>query len=432
MDDTTFWSLLIPGCLLLLLAIIFTANGFGVIKLEWLNFTRLRELKRLKSSAEDPLERQALEAIIRRCNALNSKWILRESDLSLAENTYSLVAEIASAYHPGSKSPVEEARIRRVLKASMELKDRLLALTKWKGIHAVTQFRLRHVLFLSRAWKIKEEWKEWRVVKFLVKYKLYPLFKWILLAVRCLDLTFWAMKMMVYIIYDIVFKVFLVRWYLIVADLAIQVYRDKEGVPEVQPEGIMEDFDSMPDPESVEDTGLPGAVKKIADASRNDILFHSWNVEWKEVKEIYLSLIEDIARVHHPQADQPLYEAKLFDLLMGGVRFAEKIATIQTYPFLNKLLDLRVAHVLMAKDTADFLMDSQFLAWVRKYKLTYILKYSSLLFKVVRRGHPALLFRDFAFTLVGEGCKRWFYLYLHDKVAVEANLIYQETRTVSE
>jgi hypothetical protein len=104
---------------------------------------------------------------------------------------------------------------------------------------------------------------------------------------------------------------------------------------------------------------------------------------------------------------------------------SEQVATIQTYPFVNKILDLRVSHALMTRDASDFLTNNQVLSWVRKHKLGYIFKYSLLLFKIIQKKHPALLFRDFAFTLAGEGCKRWLYLYLHDKIAVETNTLYK-------
>ena len=425
MNDLSFWSLLLPACALLLLFAILMARGFGVIKLEWLNAKWIRELKEAQRVAEDPSQAEALQAIIKHCTALNSKWILRESDLNILENSYGLVKEIASACHPNSSAPVEEARIRGVLQAFMELKNRLLVLTTWKGVHAMTQFRLQHVLFLSRAWKIKEEWKEWKIAKVLRRYRLYPLLRWAFFIVRCTDLAFWTIKMTTYIIYDIVLKVFLVRWYLTIGELAMQVYRDREDDPEIRPQDLLDDFDSMPEPESPTSADLSEEVKKISETSKKEILFHTLSVEWEQAKEIYIRLIEDIARSHHPQAKQPIYQAKLYDLMMGGVRFSEKIAAIQTYPFLNKVLDLKISHVLMVKDTADFLRSSQVLAWVRKYKLTYIYKYALLLFKVAKRGNPALLFKDFAITLVGEGVKRWLYLYLHDKITVEANFIYQ-------
>jgi hypothetical protein len=427
MIDLFSWKLIIPGTLFLLLLMVLMARGFGVIKLDWLNSKWLRDLKKMQAEEEDPFRQEALEAIIVHCKTLNSKWILRESDLNILENTYGLIQKIAISYHPNSRNPVEEARIRRVLEAFMELKNRLLALTAWRGVHTVTQFRIHHIVLLSRAWKLKEEWKEWKFAKFLNKYKLFPIFKSVFFFIRWLDLTFWIIRMMTYIIQDIVFKVFLVRWYLIVGDLAIQVYRDqdKEKEPEVRPEEILEDLGSMPDEENSQIEDLPYKIQETSRISKNDIIFHTWSVEWKQAKKIYYRLIEDIAQNYYPQSSNPIHEAKLFDLLIGGARFSEKIAAIQNFPFLNKLLDLKVSHAMMVKDTAEYISNSQGLAWVRKYKLTYIFKYSFLLFRVVRRGNPALLFQDFALTLASEGGKRWFYLYLHEKITIEANSVYE-------
>ena len=211
MIDTSTWNLFIPAILLLGLLVILLARGFGVIKLEWLNIKSMKEMRKLRQETGDPLHKGALEAILVHCKILNSKWILRESDLSILENTYTLVEKIARSYHPKSSHPVEEARIRWVLQAFMDLKNRLLVLTTWKGVHAVTQFRIHHILLLSRAWKLKEEWKEWKAVKFLTRHGLYPIFQWVFYLIRWLDLTFWAIRMMAFILQDVIFKVFLVR-----------------------------------------------------------------------------------------------------------------------------------------------------------------------------------------------------------------------------
>ena len=154
-------------------------------------------------------------------------------------------------------------------------------------------------------------------------------------------------------------------------------------------------------------------------------------MEWTTVKGIYVNLVKKIAHAYNPKAEQPIYEAKLSELLTSGARFSEQIAAIQTYPFLNKVLDLRIKHALIAKDTTDFLENNQVLSWVKKHKLTYIFKYSLLLFKVVEKKHPALLFKDFAFTLAGEGCKRWFYLYLHERITLEANVLYRKSQAAA-
>ena len=431
MFDISIWKFLLPGVALLLLVFILLARGFGVIKLEYLNLKWLRELKAFKLHTDDPAYKGALVAIISYCQVLNSKWVLEETDLDILENTYQLVKKIACSYHPDSKHPLEEARIRWVLNAFMELKNHLLVITTWKGIHAATQFRIRHVVTLSRAWKLKRSWKESKALLFLEKYGLSPFFKGFFFIIRCVDLTFWATKMIVYVIQDIVFKVFLVRWYLIIGELAVQVYSDRAKDPDTQPETILEDLHSISESEDSKIKNLPEKIKKVAELSRNEILYHTWSVEWTTVKGIYVNLVKKIAHAYNPKAEQPIYEAKLSELLTSGARFSEQIAAIQTYPFLNKVLDLRIKHALIAKDTTDFLENNQVLSWVKKYKLNYIFKYSLLLFKTVERKHPAFLFKDFAFTLVGEGCKRWFYLYLHDRITLETDSVYRKSHVAS-
>ena len=409
----------ILGTLLLILI-----KGFGVMKLRYLNFKWLCKFKESMQGADDLKKKEALTTIINQCLSLNSKWLLDKSDLHFSNNTYQLIKKIACAYHPDSKTPLEEARIRCILNAFMELRNHLLALTTFKGIHAITQFRIRHVLILSHAWKIKESWKKWKIFIFLNNHGLYPLFKWLFFVIRCVDLTFWALKMTAYILQDIVLKIFLVRWYLVIGKLAIQVYSDKMEISEIQIESIFDGLDAIPEPENQSKNNLPKKIKEISEISRNEILYHTWSVKLIKVKGIYIRLINNIAREHHPHSEQPIYEVKLSGLLASGLYLSEQIAAIQTYPFVNKILDLRVSHALMTKDAADFLTNNQVLSWVRKYKLGYIFKYSLLLFKVIQKKHPALLFKDFAFTLAGEGCKRWLYLYLHDRITLEINALY--------
>jgi hypothetical protein len=47
-----------------------------------------------------------------------------------------------------------------------------------------------------------------------------------------------------------------------------------------------------------------------------------------------------------------------------------------------------------------------------------------MLYKTLQNKQPEILLRDIAFGVVKEGGKRWVVLYLHGKVAVEANKLY--------
>ena len=420
-----------------ILGVIFSAlifiliKGFGLLKLHYVNLKWLQKIKQLTKNTDDKKKKEALLATINYCQNLDSKWLLEESDLEFLKNTFMLIEIIARAYHPNSKTPIEEARILCRLNAFMELKNHLLTLTTHKGIQAITQFRIRHILILSRAWKTKESLKQSKIFIFLYKHSLYPLFGWLFFIIRCFDLTFWAMKMSGYLFQDIVLKVFLVRWYLVVGELSNQVYSDKIVNSKIPVESILDGLDEITEPENLSKNKLPKSIKEISEASRNEILYHTWSVEWIKVRSIYINLINGIARKYHPDSEQPIYEVKLFELLTSGLYLSEQISSIQNYPFVNKILDLRVSHALMTKEATSFLMNSQVLFWVKKYKLRYIFKYSLLLFKVIQKKHPALLFKDFAFTLAGEGCKRWLYLYLHDKFTEEANTLYKISQNLS-
>jgi hypothetical protein len=405
--------------------ILILIKGFGLFKIHYANLKWLQKIKQLTKDTDDTKKKEALLATINHCQNLNSKWLLEESDLKFLNNTLLLIKKIAYAYHPSSQTPIEEARIRSILNAFIELKTHFLILTTHKGIQAITQFRIRHILILSRAWKAKESLKQSKIIFFLDKHGLYPLLGWLFFIIRCLDLTFWAMKMTSYILQDIVLKVFLVRWYLVVGELANQVYSDKDVNSEIPIESILDGLDDITEPENLSKDKLPKNIKEISETSRNEILYHTWSVEWVKVRSIYINLINSIAQEYHPDSDHPVYEVKLFDLLTTGLYLSEQIAAIQNYPFVNKILDLRVSHALMTKDATSFLMNSQVLFWVNKHKLGYIFKYSLLLFKVIQKKHPALLFKDFAFTLAGEGCKRWLYLYLHDRITEETNMLYK-------
>ena len=107
------------------------------------------------------------------------------------------------------------------------------------------------------------------------------------------------MRMITYIMQDIVFKVFLVRWYLVIGKLAIHVYSDRAVDPDIQFESILDDLDSISESGNERKNDLPEKIKKISEFSRNEILYHTWSVEWIKVKGIYTNLIKSIAGEYH-------------------------------------------------------------------------------------------------------------------------------------
>lgn len=400
-------------------------KGFGLLKISWLNFARLKELEKQKLESKDPLKQKALQAVVEHCQQLRSKWILDESDLKIVERTQHLAKAIASVYHPRSKNPLAEVRLGGLLEAFLELKTRIVTLSEMQGVRQFTQFRLRHVRYLSRAWKKKEQWQQSKVGQAVARYKLAILVQWVYLFFRFLDLTFWMFKMAGYIVHDIVLKILLLRWYLTIGELTIRMHRDPTQESDLDADELLSQLDSIPKAE--DPATLTNGAKEIADRSRKSLLFNVNSVTWDQVKEIYFHLVQDLASHYYPDAEEPLYEVRLYHLMMGVSRLSDQVASIRDQPVLNKLLNIRVSHIMLAKDAMDFLRESELGVWLKKYPVGRFVKISHLLYQTVRKKHPGVLFKDFALFVAKETVKRWLYIYLHNKIALEANHAYKES-----
>ena len=197
-------------------------------------------------------------------------------------------------------------------------------------------------------------------------------------------------------------------------------------------EEILQGLEEIPEDQNILSEDLPEAVRGIAAASRKSILLNLKPLRRERVREIYCQLVADIAGHHHPQAENPLHEAKIFDLMLGAARFADMIGSLESKPVLNKLLTIRVSHLLMIKDASDFIVDNPIADKLKKYRVGDILKYSALAYKAIRKKHPGILAKDLAFTLTLEGGRRWFYIYLHNRIVLEANAVYAQKSQAEE
>ncbi|MGP0629744.1 hypothetical protein ACTRW9_08550 [Nitrospina sp. 32_T5] len=413
------------AALLLVLLAVLTLKGYGVVRVGWLNLSRLKRLRERLEASTDTAEKAALEAVVTRCDTLRARWVLDESELKVWEHTRALLESVAAPFHPKSHHPLREARLGRLLDAFLEIRDQAEALSRQRGVRPLTRFRLHHLRSFLRVWKQKTRWDESKVGRAARRFRFFSITRWAVMAARLLDLTFWSMKMAFYFVYDIAFRVLLLRWYLSVGELAVQVYRDRDPDATAPDEDVLKDLDDLPEPEPVAESVLPPDVKELVRASRKQILFHTRPLKWSETRAVYQQLAADIARHHHPHSDDPLLEARPYDLLLALARFAEQVAALREQPVLSKLLDLRLSHMLRMKDTTDWILESQIFNLLRKYKVGTAVKYSTLIYKAFRRGHPGILFRDFAFTIAQEGLKRWLMVYLHGKLAVQAHWIYR-------
>ncbi|MEE2986955.1 MAG: hypothetical protein VX667_04110, partial [Nitrospinota bacterium] len=67
MPESFSWIiLLMAGCLTLVVGIA-VVKGFGLVKIGWLNISRMKELRSRAQNSQDPLERRALELVLQHC-----------------------------------------------------------------------------------------------------------------------------------------------------------------------------------------------------------------------------------------------------------------------------------------------------------------------------------------------------------------------------
>ena len=96
---------------------------------------------------------------------------MRASDLSAravgVEGVVTVTREGNTIPVTRGESLYKSDRIKTEENASIELKNQLLKITTWKGIHTVTQFRIRHVISFSNAWELKKSWQKSKALIFL-------------------------------------------------------------------------------------------------------------------------------------------------------------------------------------------------------------------------------------------------------------------------
>ncbi|MBL4664936.1 MAG: hypothetical protein JKY23_03130 [Nitrospinaceae bacterium] len=136
-------------------------------------------------------------------------------------------------------------------------------------------------------------------------------------------------------------------------------------------------------------------------------------------------LTDQIARHYLPDSALPIYEARACDLLKSVADSLEGIARLGQKPVLNKILKIRISQLTQVKNIALPFGQNKILEWVNKYQVGGIAKWSHTLYRTLQKKQPGILLRDVVFGIVKESGKRWLVLYLHGKVAAEANKLYR-------
>ena len=364
----------------------------GYCLLSWMR-RRISLLKGRGQKAVSEKEQQAIKETLLACERLRN---VSFEEWDFKSTTLSLIKKIAFIYHPNATTPIEQARLGDVLDALQEAYQKILHVIHLPQVEYVTQFRVIQI-FDSYKTSSKNP-KKTESNKSGIKNRLLEslILKWV---VRSL----------------------LIQWVLLVGEAALKVYggNQEEGV--VEAEAILADLENLPD---APDTPVPENVKTIVDSSKKKIIFSPTAIPWKKVGQIYFMLTEQIARYYYSDSAFPIYEARVCDLLKSVADSLEEVARLGQKPVLNKILKIRVSKLTQAKDFALPLGQNKILEWVNKYQIGGIAKWSHTLYNTLQKKKPGILLRDVAFGVVKEGGKRWLVLYLHGKIAAEANKLY--------
>ena len=364
----------------------------GYRLLTWMR-RRISLLKGRGQKAVSEKEQQAIKETLLACERLRN---VSFEEWDFKSTTLSLIKKIAFIYHPNATAPIEQARLGDVLDALQEAYQKILHVIHLPQVEYVTQFRVIQI-FDSYKTSSKNP-KKTESNKSGIKNRLLEslILKWV---VRSL----------------------LIQWVLLVGEAALKVYggNQEEGV--VEAEAILADLENLPD---APDIPVPENVKKIVDSSKKKIVFSPTVIPWQKIGQIYFMLTEQIARYYHSDSAFPIYEARVCDLLKSVADSLEGVARLGQKPVLNKILKIRVSKLTQAKDIALPLGQNKILEWVNKYQVGGIAKWSHTLYKTLQKKQPGILLRDVAFGVVKEGGKRWLVLYLHGKIAAEANKLY--------
>jgi hypothetical protein len=363
------------------------AGGYRLFS--WMR-RRLDLLKERGQKSVSEKEQQAIQETLMACERLRN---VSFEEWDFKSTTLSLVKKIAFIYHSTATTPIEQARLGDVLEALQEANQKILHVIHLPQVEYVTQFRV--VQILNSPNKPKDAGPNKSGIKNRLLEQL--VFKWIIRSL-------------------------LIQWMLLVGEAALKIYGGKEDEGEVEAEALLADWENLRD---APDMPLPEGVKTIVESSKKKIVFSPTAIPWRKVGQIYFTLTDQIARHYHSDSAFPIYEARVCDLLKSVADSLEGIARLGQKPVLNKILKIRISRLTQAKDIALPLGQNKIMEWVNKYQVGGIAKWSHTLYKTLQKKQPGILLRDVAFGVVKEGGKRWLVLYLHGKVAAEANKLYR-------
>lgn len=428
MDPIVFLTILISSILLTLVCAFFFFDWFGILKLKQSNSNRIQNFQRLANLSENfPKEKQASQIIFDKVNSLDSSWFLADTEWNLYENVHDFLSNIASTYHPTSKTPILEVQVGKLIPGLKDLNQKILALLSRKGFRKMADFRLKHALSVQKAWKKKQDWESSWWGTFLKQTRFYFLAKWAYTVFRFFDISFWAIKTFMGLTNHFALKTLLINLYLELAEFALSTYREKNEKPsDLEMEDIEENLENNPVDIDFSQTKTPIDVKICLEPLRKDILYSKTLINWEAIKLIYLEEFEIVADHYYPESENPIYEVKLYNSLTFVSRLLEMASSLEKRSETRKILNFRIAQAVELKERADSIMELPIMEWLRKYNLGKAAKVAKLAFQTIKNRHPGFILKDLLTTILMEGVKRWFYIYLFDKIAEESSKLYEE------
>ena len=368
----------------------------GYRLLSWMK--RQKDSFRIRgSTTTSENEQKAIHETLMACDQLQKtdlkKWKFKFESISLIE-------KISSIYHPNSPVSIEQARLGDILEVLQEANQKILHIIHLPQINYVTRFRLIQILesfTTSSAEKDKVKKNTSEIKNLLFR----PLFR----------------KLQIMVVRSL-----LVQWLLLVGEASLKVYGDNSiDEEDIEAEEILAGWDYL-----YAEVGVPLSenVQQIVESMKKEILFSTASISWKKVRENYFSLIDQIARHYHSESTFPIYEVRVFDLLKSVSNSLEQIARLTQKPVLSTILKIRITQLTQAKTMALPLGEHRIFDWMNRYQVGRIAKWSHTLYRTLQKKQPRILFRDVVFGIAKEGGKRWLILYLHEKIAAEANKLY--------
>ncbi len=429
MDPIIFLTLLISSILLALICAFFFFDWFGILKLRKSNSQRIQKFRRLANLSENfPQEKQACQIISNKISNLDSSWFLSDKEWDIYENAHNFLSNIASAYYPNSKNPILEVRVGKLISNLKILNQKVLDLLSRKGFRKMADFRLKHALAVQKAWRKKQEWENSQWGTFLKKAKFYFLAKWAYTIFRFFDISFWTIKTLTSLTHHFAFKTLLIHLYLELGEFGLSIYNEDKGKKfNLEIEDLEKDLEGSPVDIDWTQAETPIDVKISLEPLRKEILYSKRLTNWESIKPIYWEEFEIVAEYYYPESENPIYEVKLYNSLAFASRLLEAASSLEKRPEIKKILNFRISQAVELKKRADSILELPIVEWLKKYNLGKAAKVAKLAFQTIKSRHPGFILKDLLTTLLIEGSKRWFYIFLFDKIAKESCKLYGES-----